>query len=72
MEVILNVAWMLGVIFSVAALAYGAWLSFVASEFGQDLLGKRPFLPNLSPRASGKESSPEAMGSLPGGIRRNT
>jgi len=61
MEVLLNVAWTLGTIFSVAALAYGAWLSFVASELGQDLLGKRPSLPDSSTRSFGKESSPEAM-----------
>lgn len=72
MEILLNVAWTLGTIFSVAALAYGAWLSFVASDLGQDLLGKRPSLPDLSTRKLGKESSPEAMASLPGGIRRNT
>ena len=72
MEIILNVAWALGTIFSVAALAYGAWLSFLASELGQDLLGKRPSLPDLSTRNSGKESGPEAMASLPDGMRRHT
>ena len=72
MEILLNVAWTLGTIFSVAALAYGAWLSFVASDLGQDLLGKRPSFPDLSTRNLGTESGPEAMASLPDGMRRHT
>ena len=61
MEVLLNDAWMLGTIFSFCALAYGAWLSFLASEFGRDLLGKQPSLTDLSNQILGKESGPDAM-----------
>jgi len=61
MEILLNDAWMLGAIFSFVALAYGAWLSFLASELGRDLLGKQPSLTDLSTRILGKESGPDAM-----------
>jgi len=61
MEVLLNDVWMLAAIFSFVVLAYGAWLSFVASKLGRDSLGKQPALTDLSTRILGRESSSEAM-----------
>lgn len=72
MEILLNVAWTLGTILSVAALAYGAWLSFVGSELGQHLLAKRQSAHKWSTRNFRKESGPETIASQPAGMRRNS
>lgn len=58
---VLDFAWTIGTIASMAALLYGAYLSLMESESIRGLLGKEPRLTGLSTEILGKESRSVAM-----------